>query len=257
MTEDLPDTLDPVNFVILCAERTGSTMLSDLLNSHPECLAVGELFNPRLIEGRHIPIPVGAFPYDHDELVDMRTTNPAAFIQSVFAGATLRGYRAAGFKFMYNHADAQTVACDYIVSHPQVRIIHLKRRNLLRRLLSEKRARVTNVWAERIDEINMALPAVELPFLYTIGHFEYLERRAAAYEQRLEHHLIIELFYEDLAANPQEVGCCALAFLGLSAPNAPLDVRFRKTGTDSLRDAITNYDTLKAEFLRWMAFFEE
>ena len=240
-------------FLVLCAERTGSSMLVGLLGSHKECFVAGELFNPRLIAKGHL----AGWPNPKDrELLALRQADPVGFISRVFEIIARRGYRAAGFKLMYQHGQKQVAATEYLVSQKDIRVIHLKRRNLLRRLLSERRAQSTDVWSETPDASGSPPPSVDLPFLNSASNFAHIETKQAEYEERFKSHPVLELFYEDLANDPQAVGACALEFVGLR-PEGPLEIRFKKTGTDPLRQAIANYDDLKAQFLRWASFFEE
>jgi hypothetical protein len=47
-----------------------------------------------------------------------------------------------------------------------------------------------------------------------------------------------------------------IRFLGLEVQEE-LEVRWRKTGTDSLRKAVANYDVTKARLRHWLSFFED
>jgi LPS sulfotransferase NodH len=247
-------TAGAVRFVIVCAERTGSSVLRGLLDSHPDCFVAGELFNARLMENDDLQ-GVPPAPSDEADLADLRRTDPVAFVTRAFEAMERRGDRAVGFKLMYGHADANVAVRDYLASEPNIRIIHIKRRNLLRRYLSERRAH-TDVWAQEVDAHGSVPPPVRLQFVPSMGNFAYIELRQAEQEERFRGHRMLELFYKDLSSDPQAVGARAVTFLGLK-PSDRLAVRFKKTGTDSLRDAITNYDELKASMLRWASFFEE
>jgi Domain of unknown function (DUF6473) len=243
----------PTRFLVVCAERTGSNVLLGLLGSHPDCFVAGELFNPRLIKAGSVP---GVAESEHAELVDLRRTDPVKFVDRVFDSAAGKGYRAIGFKFMYNHGDLSTDARGHLANDKEIRVIHLKRRNLLRRLLSDRRAQSTDVWAQTADTSAPPPPAVRLGFVESVWNFGHLENKQAEYQDLFGDHAVLELFYEDLEADPQSAGERAASFLGLRA-GVPLEVRFKKTGTDSLRAAIVNYDELKADMLRWASFFED
>lgn len=244
-------------FIILCAPRTGSNLLSGLLDSHPECFVAGELFNPRLIDTDQMPIVGDALALTRDALLDLRRANPVSFVHRFFDALPRERCRAAGFKLIYHHADLQPAVRDDLVNQRDIRVIHLKRKNLLRLFLSERRAQLTDVWAQSVDTRVDPLPSVNLPFLDAAKQFAYLEKKQIEYQERFKDHRVLDLTYEDLAADPQGVISHALAFLGLGPPAAPAEIRFRKMSTDSLRDAIANYDDLKANFYRWASFFEE
>lgn len=249
----LAATEAPTKFLVVCAERTGSNVLLGLLGSHPDCFVAGELFNPRLIAADRVP---GVPESDEAELASLRRSDPVQFIDRVFGEAVRQGHGAIGFKFMYNHADLSTAARDYLASDESIRVIHLKRRNLLRRFLSDRRAQSTDVWAQPADTDAPLPPPVHMEFVKSVWNFGHIETKETEYHDVFSDHAILEMSYEDLEADPAAAGARAASFLGLRT-GVPLKVRFKKTGTDSLRDAIVNYDELKADMLRWASFFED
>jgi len=194
------------------------------------------------------------------ELVKMRLSDPVKFMESLFEITRGWGYRAIGFKFMYwhKHKVRHEVAANYLASDKSIRIVHLKRRNLLRRFLSLRKAEISDLWSLKRDEQKepFAQPPVELPIVTCIEDINTVETKQAEYDERFKNHSVLELFYEDLAHDPLAVGARAVAFLGLEAHRG-LDVQYQKIGTESLRDAIVNYDELKASIHRWASFFDE
>ena len=65
-----------------------------------------------------------------------------------------------------------------------------------------------------------------------------------------------EVYYEDLAADPDGVANRIARFLGLSDHDG-YEVRHRRTGGDKLQDAIVNYHALKVVLQRWAGFAED
>jgi LPS sulfotransferase NodH len=254
----------PTRFIILSAARTGSTLLRHLLGSHPSVFAGGEVFN--VDENTRRAMPWCA--HDHERaainsdanLLRLRDTAPEQFIEQLVSVTHDWGYPVVGFKWHYWLPDTGEPLARHLTADSGIRIIHLKRRNLLRQFLSYQRAASTNVWARVRGESAQPPPSLNLPPHKVLSHIAEIEAKSREYDECLRGHQILELFYEDLAKDPQAVGTRALEFLGVKS-SQELKVLTEKTGVDPLRSAIDNYDELKAEFQlafdRWSSFFEE
>ncbi len=249
----------PICFAIVCADRTGSTLLRGMLNSHPDVYVGGELFNDYIPDGR-IPWQLDSAPTGQDakdELTALRRADPVAFLERLFGMSAQRGYRVIGFKLMYYHGDRYSAVRDRLRDDTAFRIIHLKRRNLLRRYISEQRARMTGEWSHPsgVDEIQ--LPEVPLKLKDCLQDFDYVEQQQREYADLFERHDVLEVFYEDLAATPVPVAKRTAAFLGLPTDDWEPRIKYGKTGTDSLRNAISGYHELRARIRKWGSFFED
>jgi len=117
---------DFTRFILLSRSRTGSNMLTSLLNSHPHVRAEGEIL--RRLQGR----------------------DSTAILAEVFARQP-RHIRAKGFKFFYYHPiDGDTEKTwQMLLDMTDLRVIHLKRKNILRTILSRKIAEDQDVWLSR------------------------------------------------------------------------------------------------------------
>ena len=250
---EISHSLQPTRFIIVCAERTGSTMLSFLLDSHRDCQTAGELFNPKVIESGQVPgLPVT----EQSHLDSLRKTDIPAFINEVFEGNERRGYKAVGFKLMYGHGTANSQILDFLVQDKSIRVIHLRRRNMLHRFVSKEQATQTGIWAQRVGTKKIPMPQVDLNFSNMIMDFMRVEERDSRFTELFSGHNVLNLFYEDLAVAPVEVGRRAVRFLGLSE-DEPLTVGHQKTGVDSMREAISNYEDVKQRILKWLTYFDE
>ena len=263
LTVDGPTSKDMTKFIILAVERTGSDLLRGLLDSHPECFAGHELFNGVYFELGCVPWyldpKTGGYnnPFNFDrELVDLREKSPGEMIERLMEVSRAENYRAAGFKLMYYHGENKRAARDYLVSQSDLRVIHLKRKNLLRRLVSLKRAQVTKGWNYTLASPNPPLPQVELSLMECVTEFCHVERQQDLYEDLFKNHALLTMYYEDLAQDPHREAARAAEFLGLS-PYEKFEVRYKKIATDSLKDAFPNYAELKETFHRWAAYFDE
>ena len=132
-------------FIILGAARTGSNMLVQALNSSPELTCFGELFHPNLdflgfnVEG-----------YDNFDNKDraLRDGDLPAFLRERVYCAHPEATQAVGFKLLYGHVWGFPGLLGALTEDTEIRVLHLKRRNLLRTMLSLKIAETTGVWLE-------------------------------------------------------------------------------------------------------------
>jgi LPS sulfotransferase NodH len=251
-------------FIILAAERSGSDLLRGLLDSHPDCFVGQEIFNEVYFEqgcvpwyidpetGRHQENPAN---YD-SELVDLRAKDPGRLIERLMEMAREKKFHAAGFKLMYYHGENKQAARTYLVSSPDVRIIHLKRKNLLRRLVSLKRAQAADAWNVGLGSPRPTFKPVELSAMECVADFSEIERQQTLYDDLFKNHALINVYYEDLAENPQKEAARAAAFLGLK-PFDEFEIRFKKLAIEPLAHAVPRYAELKTVFDRWASFFDE
>lgn len=221
-------------FVVLSRSRTGSTLLVAFLNSHPNIRTDGEIF--RRLRGR-----------DHREVLGR-----------VF-GRQPWSVKARGFKLFYYHPlDGGDALWRDLAAMRDLHVIHLRRRNILRTLVSREIAAAQKVWrqtqpgATASGDKTVAFAAGELVrrFLETRA----MERRG---EEAFRGHPILPVDYEDLVADPAGTFRAVTAFLGVPAraPRAGLV----KQNTEPLQQLVKNYDELKRAFAgtEWEAFFSE
>src|SRR5262249_26215232 len=158
-------------FIILCAARTGSTMLRHMLNSHPNVRCHGEVMTGRGLDSL-------AGDRDGDAavtrtLLDRRGSDPQGFLEDVVLDPG--SAKAVGFKIKYEELLLSDYAwlLGWLKSHREIRVIHLTRENRLKRLVSEVTAtkvyRLYNVTseAERPRAARIFLSAAECLGAYT------------------------------------------------------------------------------------------
>jgi LPS sulfotransferase NodH len=248
--------VEPLLHVIVAAERTGTNLFRQLLASHPKIMTGGELFNRVLMEKSQIPWGFDLGPRV-PEFEELRRTNPPAFVQALFEMTARRGYQAIGFKLMYGHGDNCPGVLDYLVQDRTIRILHVKRRNLLRRLLSEEIARKTGVWWVGNSEAGPPPTKVRLDIKHCVSNFELIRAQQSKYDTLFGNHTKSDFFYEEMVAAPSATMAQGIRFLGLQPPAVEPRIISRKTGAGPLRDSIENYEELKEVFAGWSAFFEE
>jgi LPS sulfotransferase NodH len=243
-------------FVIVAAERTGTNLLIGLLRDYPRCLIGNELFNPVNYERGVVPWPDVPEPAP-DELLDLRRSNPVRFWDRLAEEGGRAGFRTIGFKLLYAHGLAQPDLLDHLARDKATLIIHLKRRNLLRRLISERQASVTGTWAVSGRKTVDRRPKVAISMEEILSSFRLTEERAATFAALFADHRVLDIAYEDLADRPLETAARAARFLGLEPPVSPPTVKYSRTGADRLEDALVEFAVLRARMLRWSAFFND
>jgi LPS sulfotransferase NodH len=247
---------DPApRFVIVAAERTGTNLLVSLLNQYENCLCGSELFNPVNIAGKIIPWRDIAEP-EHARLNALRLADPVAFWNDLCITSLARGYRAVGFKLMYSHGLNEQRLLEHLIADRSLRVIHLTRRNLLRRAVSERQARATNQWAAGNGAKLEPRPPISITIDDCVESMRMVAAQQASIDSMFEDHSVLRLVYEDLAEQPQRVAARAAEFLGLPPRAHPPEVKYQKTGAEDLSQALTGFDELRATVRRWASFFE-
>ena len=135
-------------FAITASQRTGSTLLQSLLNSHKNVLCLGELFHPNIearktAAERYPPITKAESGPDFLETLLERVAEKTAPEKAV---------QMVGFRIFYDHA-TETAWCpsifDYI-ANSGMPVIHLRRENLLHRYVSYLLAERSQAWSSKV-----------------------------------------------------------------------------------------------------------
>lgn len=136
---------ETTKFVILGTQRTGTTLIRTSLDSHPDILCCGEVFN------------LGRKPYRNDDgywkysrsnvyqrirsgLTPRKVTSE--YLQQLYAK---QPYSAVGFKFMLSHSIAKPYILQILLQH-KVKAILVIRRNALKTMISRKVAAASGVY---------------------------------------------------------------------------------------------------------------
>lgn len=243
-------------FVIVGAERTGTNLLIGLLNDFAGCYSGGELFNVNIIGNDIIPwrdIP----DRDREQFLALRKSDPIAFWKTLCALSAGRGYQAIGFKLLYSQGLARRELRECLAADKSIPVIHLTRRNLLRRFVSERQAQACGRWAELATSPIAARPKVPITMHDLVSSLEMIEAQQSLYDSLFAEHPVLRLVYEDLARRPVRCAERAAEFLGLKSQGATPTVKYRKTGQENLSDAVVDYEVLLAKMRRWSSFFED
>lgn len=234
-------------------------MLVHLLRSHPEICSHAEVFTANKITG--IAGTYGRKSREQPDFIDRLTTerdrDPIKFLYKIVLD--LQGKRIAGFKLKHDELVLPEYRRlrDEIVSDLDFRIIHLRRKNLLRRYLSWRIDKITNVTLAVEGDAIPDMPLVKLDPRKCQQDFETTQRRDEEFRQLFARHPNFSITYEEIVAREHGKLASLLDFLGVS--QRELTTTTKKLGADSLRRAIANFDELHSYFAGspYAEFFEE
>ena len=244
-----------IKFLLLGHGRTGSNILVKGLAEHPRVRIGGELFhleeeqrkktdpNPR----RSRPPESSASRYYRDNESGADFLREAVFYERDGGDAL-----AVGFKIFYNHArDNPNVktAWDYLIGDRSIRVIHLKRRNLLESFISLKIALITKEW--RRWQGTSTPPVLTPPFRLGPEECDAYFNQMNAYRlwaaSAFRDHALLKVEYERDICTRFEANMHAIHdFLGV--PREPAQPLLEKQALRSPREQVLNYDELKWYF---------
>ena len=259
-----------VRFAIVCEERTGSNFLQRLLCSHPNVICLGELFNPSdTIRGWACQTTKASEEAHPDQGPPSITVDddPVDYLET----RVFRNYpdkiKAVGFRFFYDHArkGVWQNARDYVRIFNGIRIVHLRRDNLLDRYLSHALAKRSNEWIALEDQPEHYNGTVTLDPKHCFESFVlsrwYQDEAAGLFAD----HPLLDISYEQLCDDLEQQSGRLQEFLSLR--HHPLCSDTKKQRHRPKREMISNYDQLKASLAdglkhgwaqpEWRAYFDE
>jgi len=151
--------------------------------------------------------------------------------------------KAVGFKLFYYHLTEEE--WHKFLLQKEFMIIHLRRRNYLRTIVSLDIAFKTNQWMSTSDVVQPEIKSVELDTTTLIKRLEEIQNAEILTRERFKDRDMIEIVYEDLVANPYEVFQGIGEFLGV-ADIDPDKIELTKQNPESLEQLISNYDQVTA-----------
>ncbi len=207
-------------FVILAYARSGSNFLLFSLRDHPAVIARGEVFRF----------------YGKRKQIDKTFCRYPSFIE------------AAGLKIFHDHptkSDEDGI-WEILRSIPDLHVISLTRRNLLRTVVSNHIGRKTLQWTSRGGNSSLEERRVQVD----PGEIEETIRTIRNWEQNA-HNLLpgkpwLDMLYEDLVGEPQRELEKVREFLKLSSPVVATSLE--KQNPEPLSELVLNYSDLHSRF---------
>lgn len=240
-------------FVVVGRSRVGSNLLRSLLNAHPNIVAFGEVFRD-----------IKALDWDHTGYFQepaataMVADDPVRFVSGRVLGRYPRDVHAVGFKLFYYHArdGRQADIWPWLLGRRDIRVIHLKRGNLLQTHVSRKRAAVTGKWVNTSGEPDKAI-TLRLDYDEVLADFEQTRAWESDCDRAFASHPLMQMEYEQLASDFRAESKRVEAFLGVQ-PRVIEPSTFQQS-TQSLASTVANYHEIKARFAGtpWSGFFTE
>lgn len=231
-------------FIILGRSRTGSNFLASMLRSHGEVICFGELFHSVRRDTIFWDYP--GFEVTPEALA-LRERDPLGFIDTRVFASVPRHVKAVGFKLFYNQAQDENwrSVWNYMKAQTSCKVIHLRRRNIVRVHLSEKIADKTQRWAILRDDDAHRDVAVELTFGECLKTLKHEREDSERYQRFFAGNDVLEVFYEELVSNTDAETDRIQRFLGV--PRRQLRAKSRKQARQPLTTMISNYDELKQQ----------
>jgi LPS sulfotransferase NodH len=170
--------------------------------------------------------------------------------------------RVAGFKVFYEHPidDDSGELWDWLEQVDKLHVIHLRRQNILRSVLSLKLAQRTGRWGVRRGNLPATLadePAIALDADELRQAFQQTRAFEAQARRRFAAKAMLEVRYRELTADAEAAYRRITDFLGI--PYIQPKIRLQKQARRPLCEAIANYAQLQAAFAgtEWSRFFED
>ena len=228
-------SMDYKKFVVITHSRTGSNLLISLLNDHPCIEAYGEIFR-RLNKSSCKKIWHNTF------------------------NKKSKSIEYAGFKLFYYHPlDRDDLEVwSFIERDTSIKIIYLRRQNMLRSFVSRKIAEKTNSWRLKNSDsgLKVADKKVDLSFEECLEEFEQIRLWQDRTMQTYRFHESIQLTYEELVNHRDDVLNRVFEFLNV--PVVPVKSKYKKQNQENLSDLIANYDEIYNSLsqTKWNSFLK-
>lgn len=219
-----------MKFIVLSSQRSGSTLLCELLGSHPDVVMAKELFKLSG-EGRNL---------DHKRYVPEKGS-AEAFLADFFRSDDAAGIRAKGFKLMLNQFKAHVGLREFL-KQEEISVIYLERRNLLKQHVSRQAARSSLLYhAEKASDGRPLVLATN----NLIEQLEQMETDRDELRSLASSCNALLLTYEDLVAERNSTLEEAQRFLRLE-PFSELASPLIKILSPDLNQSLANYSQVHA-----------
>lgn len=209
--------------IILGRQRTGSSLLMRLLHAHPKIDMQSEVF--RLLKGK-----------------SCRNVWNETFSKK------LPWIKYAGFKLFYNHPDdsKDREVWDILDSNTDVKIIHIKRKNILRTYVSKLVAVKTGAWnsGQENDQKEDLDKKVHIDLNHCLNELRTIKKLEAEFNtDKYPNHEYIELFYEELVENTVDELNKLFSFLKIE--NQRIEKRkldLKRQNPEKMKNLVINYE---------------
>lgn len=223
--ETMAKTIKPLKkFIVLSSQRSGSTLLCELLDSHPGIHVSKELFK-FYGPGRNFV----------EDRFDPRDGSAGQYLEKFYVSDN-SGLHAKGFKLMLDQLRSNP-DIETWMSEQQVSVIHLERTNLLKQYVSRISARGSGIYH---TEKSLELDPLILPVNNIVEELERLHQEREELRHIASRHHSITLTYEDLVGCRDQSMDRIHAFLEIDR-HTHLDSPLVKILKQDLNHSVLNY----------------
>lgn len=238
-----------IKFVVFGIQRTGTTLVASLLQSHPDIFSLGELFDDKeKISKRGIQTYKlhlkNFFPYINYSSGQSREII-YQYLDEIFFK---EDFDAVGFKLMLNQAKLFPPVLYYLKEN-KFKIICVFRENLLKTCISRLRARRSGIY-DSTQQIYDKTKCLE--FKMNIPVEALLKELKSVTNQDREQKKIVPnldlefttVTYEKLLESRREEMKKLLTFLGINTKNIELKTPLEKVSPSKLKNSVENYEEI-------------
>jgi hypothetical protein len=202
------------------------------------------------------PVDVRPYTIMGGRLLTLYQSDPCRFLEKAVSEMAARPTGGRVQDLLHHAREACMAVWDYLARHSNIRVLHIKRRNILAQYLSLQLAHKTNVWST-IHPVARETQPVRLEIEDCRKHFAWVRSLEEEADAFFAGHEMLQVVYEDLLADQTAELSKVQEFLGLREQR--LSARTVRQRTVPLPRAIANYGALKKAFsgTDWEDFFAE
>lgn len=240
-------------FIITGIPRSGTTVISCSVVTHPEILFYGELFNSmmgvRTTEASRTTLGAGwkfERPLNRGIPACSDRISAQDYLKDFFSRDI--PYNAVGFKILYDQAieGPNSDTWEYVANDPEIKIIRTRRTDLLEVVCSYVRAKITRRWHIAGDQ------SLESPrFIVPPAEFENLIKKLEAVPEPAlrfdKTHDVLDIGYDQISMDFQDSMTRIFSFLGVDS-NITVEPKLKKIARMKPYEELANYQDLKRHF---------
>lgn len=231
------------NFVVISTQRSGSTLLINLLDQHPELTCAGEIFKQQTVQ--QILHPEFTFDLEKKRKNWLFGLTKNSQIKKHLRRIMSTSEEGIGFKLMISQIETLP-DLPKILKELNFKIIVLRRPDLILQSLSLALAQATGKWTNVKGEGKSGMVEIDIPKLEKTVRF-FTNSDSELSELGADHN-VFEIHYDQL----QEVLSGTLkdifSYLHVDEDFSP-DVNIKKTSEKQYAERISNYEEVKQFFL--------
>lgn len=229
--------------VIITSQRTGSSFLVECLKSHPHVNCHYEILKKGYGDKRIGPIDQPNKLFYLYRYLLRGAWNPPKMLDKFY---TNEKGQVTAFKAMYTQLIDPRVRY-YLQKHTEIRIIHLRRHNLLKQYVSNVLNRRRIRGDRKFSNTKESLPIIttRISPARAIRAMRKNKKLFQHYEQLFSKHHKVNLVYETMMEGQSLSERAAAAVVGLlEIDSAPMTGPYVKMNPDKLELIVENYDDL-------------